>query len=142
MISTHSFLWSVGKSFPLHENIGAGLLTVPAYLQRPMLMTEQTPELRIRFTKRTDGAVVHVVGLLDRERVGGAPPLSAAEFNAQIAQFVANDGLDAPRAFTEIELAAVRQRIETLHRQWAVVSPGSSFELTFDRGNRRVVNTW
>jgi hypothetical protein len=170
-------------------------------------MTEQTPELRIRFTKRTDGAVVlqcvrrdgsatwerhdkqavffsfhdlshfavetvlgfrrgfygliaegwdiadttgkgkrgkvpsegilveHVVGLLDRERVGGAP-LSAADFNAQMAQFVANNGLDARRSFTEIELAAVRQRIETLRRQWAVVSPGSSFELTFDRENR------
>lgn len=173
-----------------------------------MFMTEQPPDLRIRFTKRSDGAVVlqcvrrdgsatwerhdgqasffsfhdlshfavetvlpfrrgfygliadgwdiadttgkgtrgklpsegilveHIVGLLDRERVGGAPPLSAAEFNAHIAQFVANDGLDAPPAFTEIELAAVRQRIETLHRQWAAVSPGSSFELTFDRGNR------
>ena len=169
-------------------------------------MTEQSPELRIRFTKRSDGAVVlqcvrrdgsatwerhdrhalffsfhdlshfavetilaldrgfygliaegwdiadttgkgkrgklpsegilveHVVGLIDRERVGGALPLSAAEFNAQIAQFVANDGLEAPRAFTEIELAAVRQRIETLHGQWAAVSPGSSFELTYDRG--------
>jgi hypothetical protein len=173
-----------------------------------MLMTEQSPELHIRFTKRSDGAVVlhcvrrdssetwerhdrqalffsfhdlshlavetvlgfsrgfygliadgwdiadttgkgkpgklpsegilveHVVGLLDRERVGGGLPLSAAEFNAHIAQFVANDGLDAPRAFTEIELAAVRQRIETLHRQWAALPPGSSFELTFDRPHR------
>jgi hypothetical protein len=171
-------------------------------------MTEQSPQLRIRFTKRSDGAVVlqclrsdgsatwerherhalffsfhdlshfavetvfafnrgfygliadgwdiadttgkgkrgklpsegilveHVVGLLDRERVGGALPLSAAEFNAQIAQFVANDSLDASRAISEVELAVVRQRIETLHRQWAAVLPGSSFELTYDRGER------
>jgi hypothetical protein len=171
-------------------------------------MAETTPELRIRFTKRADGAVVlqcvrrdgsatwerhdkqavffsfhdlshfavetvlgfrrgfygliaegwdiaettgkgkrgklpsegilveHVAGLLDRERVGGAQPLSAADFNAQIAEFVANDHLDGARAFSESELRAVRQRIESLQREWSAVAPGSSLELTFDRANQ------
>jgi hypothetical protein len=80
--------------------------------------------------------VEHVVGLLDRERVGGASPLSAAEFNAQVAEFVANDQLDATRVLSEVELMAVRQRIQALQNQWADVPPGSSFELVFDRTNR------
>jgi hypothetical protein len=77
-----------------------------------------------------------VVGLLDRERVGGASPLSAAEFNAQVAEFVANDQLDATRILSEVELMAVRQRIQALQSQWAEVPPGSSFELVFDRNTR------
>jgi len=80
--------------------------------------------------------VEHVVGLLDRERIGGASPLSAAEFNAQVAEFVANDQLDATRILSEVELMAVRQRIQSLQSQWAEVPPGSSFELVFDRTNR------
>ena len=80
--------------------------------------------------------VEHVVGLLDRERVGGAAPLSAAEFNAQVEQFVVNDHLDASRTFSDAELAAVRQRIKALQSQWAEVPSGSSFELAFDRTNR------
>ena len=79
--------------------------------------------------------VEHVVGLLDRERVGSSSALSAAEFNSQIAEFVANDHLEAPRTFSEVELAAVRQRIEDLQREWAGVAPGFFLELTFDRTN-------
>ena len=65
--------------------------------------------------------VEHVVGLFDRERVGGSPPLSAADFNSHVAQFVANDRLDASRIFTDAELTAVRQRIQALQSQWAEV---------------------
>src|SRR6185295_15746644 len=35
--------------------------------------------------------VEHVVGLLDRERAGGAAPLPAADFNAQIDEMVGRD---------------------------------------------------
>jgi len=172
-----------------------------------LFMTETAPELRIRFTKRTDGVVVlqcirrdgsatwerhdkqavffsfhdlshfavetvlgfrrgfygliaegwdigdttgkgkrgklpsesilveNVVGLLDRERVGGSVPLSADDFNEQIAQIVTNDRLDAVRTFSEMELTAVRQRIQNLQQEWVAVPPGSFFELTFDRDN-------
>jgi hypothetical protein len=81
--------------------------------------------------------VEHVVGLLDRERVGGSAPSSAAEFNAYIAQLVENDHLDAAPAFSDPELATVRERIEELQHQWAAVPAGSSLELTFNRANRR-----
>ena len=169
-------------------------------------MTEQNPELRVRFTKRVDGAVVlqcvrrdgsatwqrhekqavffsfhdlshfvvetslgfrqgfygllaegwditdtggkgargklppeaglveHLVGLFDRERVGGAAPLSAAEFNSQLEQLVASDHLEVGR-FSDAQLTAVRKRIEMLHREWAAVGPGSTLELIFDRAS-------
>jgi len=79
--------------------------------------------------------VEHVVGLLDRERVGGPAALSAGDFNAQIAEFAADDRLEAARTFTETELAEVRQRIADLQREWAGVPPGSFIDLTFDRTN-------
>jgi len=170
-------------------------------------MRDRTPELRIRFTKRPDGAVVlqcvrrdgsatwerhekhaiffsfhdlshfavetvlgfrrgfygliadgwdipdttgkgkrgklpsesilveHVVGLLERERVGGGAPLSADGFNAHIAQFVTNDHLEPAPTFSDPDLAAVRLRIQNLQDDWAAVRPGSFFEMTFDREN-------
>src|SRR5262245_44401892 len=78
--------------------------------------------------------VEHVVGLLERERAGGAMQLSAVEFNAQMEQLLATDHLQAGRTFSDPELAAVRQRIEMLHGEWAVIPPGSTLELSFDRG--------
>src|SRR5262245_28427198 len=50
--------------------------------------------------------VEHVVGLLERERVGGIQPLSAAEFNAQMEQMLANDDPSVLREFSDAELAA------------------------------------
>src|SRR5262249_43696293 len=79
--------------------------------------------------------VEHVVGLLDRERVGSSVPFSADDFNEQIALLVTNDHLNVGRTFSEIELTAVRQRIQNLQQEWAAVPPGSFFELTFDREN-------
>ena len=79
--------------------------------------------------------VEHLVGLLDRERVGGAAPLSAAGFNAQVEQLVATDQLEARRAFSDAQLTAVRKRIEMLQIEWAAVAPGSYFELSFDRAS-------
>jgi hypothetical protein len=72
--------------------------------------------------------VEHVVGLLDRERVGGAAPLTAAEFSAQLA----TAGLPDP-GLTDAQLAATRARIDALHDEWAALPPGATLELPFDR---------
>jgi hypothetical protein len=76
--------------------------------------------------------VEQVVGLFDRERVGGADPLSAAEFNG----FLDRALIDHPapvRRITDAELAAVRLRIDALHQQWATLAPDSSLTLSFVR---------
>lgn len=78
--------------------------------------------------------VEHVVGLLDRERIGGAAPLSAEEFNAQIGEMA---GTGQGRLLTDAQLNEVRSRIEELHRQWAAIPSGATFDLTFDRANSR-----
>ena len=75
--------------------------------------------------------VEHIVGLLDRERAGGAQPLSAAEFNEQLDTALGPDP-SRPR-FSDEQLDAVRNRTDELHRQWAEISPGSSLNLTFAR---------
>lgn len=75
--------------------------------------------------------VEYVVGLFERERVGGASPLSASEFNAQIDAMI---GTDAHRpSFTDYQLMNVRNRIQELHSQWAAIPVGSTLELTFSR---------
>jgi hypothetical protein len=76
--------------------------------------------------------VEHVVGLLERERSGGAPPLSAAEFNAQIEEMFSGDE-GSPRVFTDAELNAARNRMAEIHREWAAVDSGKTFDLTFER---------
>jgi hypothetical protein len=78
----------------------------------------------------------HMVGLLDRERVGGAPPLTAAEVNAHLAEIAAG-GRAAQRTLSDAELDAVRQRSDALHTAWAHTAPGSTLELTFVRGTAR-----
>ena len=75
--------------------------------------------------------VEHVVGLFDRERAGGASPLSAEEFNSQIDEMTGKDPLRKP--FTDAQLTEVRRRIQELHQRWAAVPAGSLLELTFDR---------
>jgi len=75
--------------------------------------------------------VEHIVGLFERERVGGALPLSASELIAQIDAMI---GIDPERPkFTDTELTAVRNRTEELHKQWAGIPVGSTLELTFNR---------
>jgi len=75
--------------------------------------------------------VEHIVGLFERERAGGALPLSASEFNAQIDAIIGTDP-DRP-SFTDAQLTTVRNRTEELHRQWAGIPAGSTLELTFNR---------
>jgi hypothetical protein len=66
--------------------------------------------------------VEHVVGLFAVE-----PPLSADDFNAQLAN------LEAGRTFSDEDLAAVHKTIRALHGDWIAVAPGSTLELSFDR---------
>jgi hypothetical protein len=73
--------------------------------------------------------VEHVVGMFDRERVGGAAPLSAEEFRAQLAL-----AGQPPPALTDAQLAAARARIDALHGEWAALTPGATLELAYDRG--------
>jgi hypothetical protein len=70
--------------------------------------------------------------LLERERSGGAPPLSAAEFNAHIDEMFSGYG-SSLRVFTDAELDAARRRMVEMHREWAAVAPGKTFDLTFER---------
>jgi hypothetical protein len=75
--------------------------------------------------------VEHIVGLFERERAGGALPLSASEFNAQIDAMIGTKP-DRP-SFTDAQLTNVRNRTEELHTQWAGIPVGSTLELTFNR---------
>jgi hypothetical protein len=81
------------------------------------------------------GLVEHIVGLFDRERIGGAPPLTAAEFNAHLADFAATGRTIAARSFNDSELNAVRHTVDSLHNAWAAVEPGGTLQLGFDRAS-------
>ena len=78
--------------------------------------------------------VEHLVGLFDRERVGGAQPMSAAEFNAHVERLFATGRIHAAPVFTDVQLVAVRARIDALHSEWAALVAGATLELHFDRG--------
>jgi hypothetical protein len=72
--------------------------------------------------------VEHIVGLLERERAGGAAEFSATEFNAQILEM---SGIDPH--ITEAQLANVRHEIQQLHGRWVGMPAGSTLELGFSR---------
>jgi hypothetical protein len=74
-----------------------------------------------------------VVGLFDRERVGGAEVLSAADFNAQLDRMMEPSAAGSLRRFTDQELAATRRRIDELHDQWAALPDGEALELSFTK---------
>jgi hypothetical protein len=80
--------------------------------------------------------VEHLVGLFDRERVGGAAALSDDEFNTLVEQLAATGRIEQAPSFTEVQLTAVRARIEALHGQWAALAEGATLELPFDRDGR------
>jgi hypothetical protein len=82
--------------------------------------------------------VEHIVGLLDRESVCGASPLSAVEFNAQLEQMVGVDPTRTP--ITETQLIRVRSRSDELHRQWVGMPRGSALDLNFTREPNKEMN--
>jgi hypothetical protein len=73
----------------------------------------------------------HIVGLLERERAGGAPPLTAEEFNRQIDTMLGSDP-NRPR-LVDTQLILARTRTEQLHNQWAMVPAGDTLDLAFSR---------
>ena len=75
--------------------------------------------------------VEHLVGLFDTERVGGAPPLTADEFNRILADLASSDRISSPPAVTDAQLTAVRARISELYDELAALQPGKSLELSF-----------
>ena len=74
--------------------------------------------------------VEHIVGLLHSERVGAGSPLSADEFNHQIA-LMAEDLNVTLRNITDAELTAVRKRIQELHAKWAGLAADQVLDLDF-----------
>ena len=76
--------------------------------------------------------VEHMVGLFDTERVGGAQPLTALEFNAILADLASSDRIDSPPPVTDAQLEAVRGRISELYDELAGLQPGKALELAFE----------
>jgi len=72
-----------------------------------------------------------IVGFFDRERASGQVG-TAEELNEHLTKFCGENGLPAPRQFTENDLSRVRQSRGELFTQWDAVEPGSSLELRFD----------
>ena len=78
--------------------------------------------------------VEHLAGLLDRERVGGAPPLPADEVQAQLRMHEHAGRMGPIPALTDAQLDAVRARAAELHAAWAALPPGETLELRFHPG--------
>ena len=76
--------------------------------------------------------VEHIVGLFDTERVGGAPALTADEFNRLLADLAASGRISSPPVVTDAQLMAVRAQVSELHDRLAALQPGQSLELSFD----------
>ena len=78
--------------------------------------------------------VEHLVGLLDTERVGGAPPLRAAELAMQLETLRASGRIATTPALTDALLLDVRHRAAELQDTWArSAACGEVFTLTFAR---------
>ncbi|MGI8619544.1 MAG: hypothetical protein ACR2L6_10715 [Gemmatimonadaceae bacterium] len=75
--------------------------------------------------------VEQMVGLFDRERVGGAPALTAAEFNGILQELADAGDIISPPVVTEAQLQTVRARISELYDGLSSLQPGSAMELTF-----------
>lgn len=71
-----------------------------------------------------------LVGLLDRERIGGAGPMSAGDVNAHLAQRL---GVRTARAVTEEQLGAIRQVAADLHDRWITLPAGEALVLNLQR---------
>lgn len=74
--------------------------------------------------------VEHIVGLFDSERRSLAT-MTAAEFNALLAGFLAEKRIDVSRTVTDAELDAVRARTRELFRSWKAIAEGGVLELPF-----------
>lgn len=76
--------------------------------------------------------VEQIVGLFDRDRVGGAAPLTADEVNGILATVAAAGARKAP-CLTEPDVAGIRAERERLLDAWASTSHGSELRLAYRR---------
>lgn len=76
--------------------------------------------------------VEHIVGLVDRERVGGAPPLTADEFNTLLADLARSDRIVTPPLLSDSDLHLIRSERNRLYEALAALQPGAVLRLTFD----------
>ena len=77
--------------------------------------------------------VEHLVGLLDGEQLGGAPPLTMAALAAQLASLVAAGRLPLVPRLTDAHLAAIRAARDELHDAWARTPAGTPFARPYMR---------
>ena len=77
--------------------------------------------------------VEQLVGLFDREQLGGAPPLDAPSFVAELQAMVANAQLNWAPALGEDQLRAVRTLADALRRQWLACPVGEPLALHYTR---------
>ena len=75
--------------------------------------------------------VEHLVGFLDAERASGSR-WTAADFQAQASQVVAEHGESVGTVPTDEMLASIRARRAELFARWAALEVGGTLELTFD----------
>lgn len=71
-----------------------------------------------------------LVGLLDRERVGGGSAMSAAEVNAHLAQRL---GVRTAQAVTGAQLDQIRHLAAELHDRWSALPAGDTLVLDLHR---------
>jgi hypothetical protein len=71
------------------------------------------------------GVAEHIVGLLDRDGMGGAALFTAADVNAHVAQAlgVGND------VVTDAQLSDIRVKVESLKARFAALAPGATLSL-------------
>lgn len=77
--------------------------------------------------------VEHIVGLLDHERRGATPRLSAAELLEQLRERAVASDFPLPGSLDDARLDAVRARIAELHARWRGTEAGGVLGLEFGR---------
>ena len=77
--------------------------------------------------------VEHIVGLIERERIGGAEPLAAAEVNALLSGVAGSAPIVA---LSDAQLARVRAERDRLHDAWAATPAGQALRLGYARPDR------
>jgi len=66
--------------------------------------------------------VEHLVGMFDRERIGGAPPMDSDQFRANLQLLVNGGQIAAAPTLTTEQLSRVRKRIGELRERWAMLA--------------------
>lgn len=67
--------------------------------------------------------VEHLVGMFERERIGGGSPLDSEQFRVNLELLAADGRIPAAPALSMEQLDRVRRRISELHEMWATLAP-------------------